>query len=263
MFDGLSDSEQSCIRGALGDELGQTLSQTIVSEDFGEGVETAVIPCLEAETANAVFASVMIVAFQQFVGELSEHEKSCVQEAFSSLDAAAAMASGEDVPDEVGAGLVACVAPYALYVRTLLGLSRSDLSEEEKSCSREVFSGPDVAAILASDEEFPEELIAEMISCVSQPSAEAGPPLSLDEYAAWCSELSQVSENSADEDITSAEVAEALAAAKVVSPPGQLSDWHARYVILLRALEGLLDSETEDDSIFFLAIRPSSPGSRG
>ena len=212
---------------------------------------TSIFSCLEAGTANVVYSSAVIASLEQRgFGELSEQDESCLMEVVSGLDVRSLMASGEDFSDETNTALVDCVL-HVIYTRGFLGLSQDDLSGEEKLCIREVFADPEVAATLASGEDPPDGLFADTIACVSPPTAELGPPLSLDDYAEWCFELSQIRETFADEVITASEIAEVLAAAKAVSPPAQVSDWHARYIILLRALKGILDSKPEDDSIFF------------
>ena len=136
VFDALSDSEQSCIRGALGDELDQTLSQPVMSEDFGDW-EAPIFSCLGAETANGLFVSAITESVEEEFGrELSGEEVSCLRELASDLDVAAMVAAGDDSTglEEFGTKMLSCVPDYLIAI---IGLNPNDLSAEELSCLRE------------------------------------------------------------------------------------------------------------------------------
>ena len=65
-----------------------------------------------------------------------------------------------------------------------------------------------------------------------------------------------MNELAADEDISSTELADTIAATKAVSPPAELLEYHSRIMFLLRAYKGLLNLESDDDSILFSLFIP-------
>ena len=251
LFDAFTDAEQSCIREALGDGFEQVLAQAVVSEDSGTAAwDAAVFPCLEEETARTVLVSSTLAAVTFGQGmELSEGDASCIWEYLSDIDVAGLVDAPEDAPEmaEFQATLFICVPSL---VTVIFGLNPGSLNEEETSCIREL----DLAAWMAAPEDSPEsdDFVSGLISCVSGFSAVSETTVSLDGYAAWCAE-SELSEN---EDITATELADIIAAAKAVSPPAEVLEYHSRVVFMLRAYKGLLDLEAEDDSIFFLLFFP-------
>ena len=55
VFDALTASEQTCISGALGDELESSLRQLVASEEETAKWEASIFSCLAPETARAVY----------------------------------------------------------------------------------------------------------------------------------------------------------------------------------------------------------------
>lgn len=261
VFDTLTVPEQSCIRGALGNELEQALAQVVLSEDLGtsEG-DLAIFLCLEAETAGAVLVAATLTAFTsgQGIGELSEDDVSCIREYLSDVDVAAIMAAPEGSPEgeEFGRQIFTC---FPTLLSAAVGLNPGRLTEEEASCIRKV----DVATIIdASEDSLEGEELAGIIACVSGLPADAGPSLSLDEYAARCSRFAQLAK--LPEDATYgelvAEVTGIYEAMKEVIPPAVALDLHSKLLLATRALKETLGSQPEDDVvdpwIFFAVLLP-------
>ena len=260
VFDTLTVPEQDCIRGALGDELEQTLAQPVLSEESGTPEGEAIFPCLEAETARAVFVAATLAAFTfgQGIGELSEGDVSCIREYLSDVDVAAIMAAPEGSPEgeEFGAQILMC---FPTLLSVAVGLNPGKLSEEEASCIRRL----DVATIIdASEDSLGGEELAGIVACVSGLPADAGPSLSLDEYAARCSRFAQLA--NLPEDATYgelvAEVTGIYDAMKAVIPPAVALDLHSKLLLATRALKETLGSQPEDDVvdpwIFFTVLLP-------
>lgn len=119
LFSAFSDSEQSCIRDALGEErLALGMDSPIYQEGEIEEWQVTMLGCLAQESAAALFYSLLIVPMTQGQGvELSEEDAACIQALLAGADvsALAAGSRSDATPQQAEAffgfffGLAACV----------------------------------------------------------------------------------------------------------------------------------------------------------
>ena len=177
VFDTLSASEQSCIRGALDDALLESaMSMPVMSEGDTEEWEVSIFSCLAPATARAVLLTTTVSAMQEDTQvELSEAEASCLRESVADIDVAAVVAAM--VPDsddpaaaaEFFADFVGCVPDVFLSAMIAgAGVDIEELSEDERTCLRGFLAEIDWAIVIAADEDSAEFVgfAIRLISCV-------------------------------------------------------------------------------------------------
>ncbi len=148
VFDALTASEQTCISGALGDELESSLRQLVASEEETAKWEASIFSCLAPETARAVYLGGVLFALKDGGVDLSESDASCLRELLADEDAAALVADPA-AAIEISYAMLSCV-PALLLDEGI------ELSEDEASCLREAFA--DI------DEDFTDAEFAEALS---------------------------------------------------------------------------------------------------
>ena len=98
VFDTLTASEQTYIRGALGDELDQTLGQPVLAEgDVPTDADVSIFICLDPGVARAVFIAGMISSIEaEEDADLSEAEESYLLDSVAGADWELLLAAAED-----------------------------------------------------------------------------------------------------------------------------------------------------------------------
>ena len=122
LYDTFADSEQSCIRTELGDELESALERPVMSDDETHPWDVAIFGCLTPETAVDVFVAVVTSGIEDDIGELSEEGESCVRDLLAVVNVAEMVAG--TLPDAdsdsnvtlqaFSVGLLACVVKNSL-----------------------------------------------------------------------------------------------------------------------------------------------------
>lgn len=153
VFDALTGSEQSCIRGELGDDLETALETPIMGDDFvAEEREAQIFSCLAPDTARDVFVAGIARGIADDEGvELSEAQMSCLRDGVADTDVAAMIADLQENlsgADEFTPVLVSCLSDIFVSLMIAdMGVNPDELSEEETSCLREVLADADWGAL--------------------------------------------------------------------------------------------------------------------
>ena len=118
LVDALSEPEQACISGELGDELLASVRDTLVLSDTTEPWQVSVVGCLSQETASALF----LASFAVQMPPLPQEAEACLQGLLMNVDVAALVAS--QAPDagpaeqaaamQFSFGLLTCLPPEML-----------------------------------------------------------------------------------------------------------------------------------------------------
>ncbi len=175
VFDTLTASEQTCIRGALGDDLDSSLRQLVVSDDDTAEWEVSIFSCLVPETARAIFLSTFIAVIAEEELSLGEGEKSCLRGLVSDIDVAAMLAASltdadtSDNVDELFAEFLKCVPDMLLASMVEeMGIDLEDLSDDQRTCLRGLLTDADWDALVSGDEDSAAfmDLVAGIFSCV-------------------------------------------------------------------------------------------------
>ena len=115
IFDELSESEQSCIRGELGEEtLESLLEQPNIAESDLQHLDVSMLGCLDEETASTLILT--ILAGQ--MGGLSEESETCLRQLLENSDLARVVAGNQtdaspedlEVALEFGLAFLGCAA---------------------------------------------------------------------------------------------------------------------------------------------------------
>ena len=118
LVDALSEPEQACISGELGDELLASVRDTPVLSDTTEPWQVSVVGCLSQETASALF----LASFAAQMPPLPQEAEACLQGLLMNVDVAALVASqapdagpaAEGAAMQFGFGLLTCLPPEML-----------------------------------------------------------------------------------------------------------------------------------------------------
>ena len=120
LYDTFTDSEQSCIRTELGDELESALERPVMSGDETHPWDGAIFGCLSPETAVDVLVAIVTSAAEDAIGELNEEGETCVRNLLAGTNVAEMMAgtlpdADSNVPFQAFAvGLLACSVKQSL-----------------------------------------------------------------------------------------------------------------------------------------------------
>lgn len=167
ILDGLSASEQSCIRGVLDeaglDEAGleSAMSRRLFSDDFPMAEDIAMFACLAADTANNIFVTSVVAVIESEIGaDVSDSEKACLGDWTADIDLASLiMSMTSESPDDTLAlallgGLAACI-PDVLISLLLAdtGVGFDELDENERTCLRELLADVDWPVLGGSEED--------------------------------------------------------------------------------------------------------------
>ena len=181
VFVALSDSERSCIRDAVDEELLESVLGLPVLESSEVPEERAVVSifsCLAPRTARALFLSLMIAGMEDdedFDMELTDEEMSCLREWVAGIDVGAAVSAlAEEDPAviaELVSGMFSCLPNLLLSMMVSeMGMDGMELSDEEMSCLRDWVVGIDMGALAAGfEDEDPSvlgELVPGLLGCV-------------------------------------------------------------------------------------------------
>ena len=232
ILDRLDASEQSCISEVLDqaglDEAGResAMSRRLFSGDFPMAEDAAMFACLAADTATDVFVTSMIAAMEPELGvEVSNDERACLRDRLTGIDLAALVSEIEVSDDGASAlvllgALVSCI-PDA-FISSLLtdfDMGFDDLSEDEKTCARELLAGLDLDGLASSDGN--EEAAAEAIFALSFGLLDCLP---------------------------------GLAEGEIALPPGQFSPEEATPAAVGTPIEGALDYANDTELYVFDAV---------
>lgn len=153
VFDALTGSEQSCIRGELGNDLETALETPIMGDDFvAEEREAQIFSCLAPDTARDVFVAGIARGIADDEGvELSAAQMSCLRDGVADTDVAAMIADLQENPsgaDEFTPVLVSCLSDIFVSLMIAdMGVNPDELSDEQTSCLREVLADADWGAL--------------------------------------------------------------------------------------------------------------------
>ena len=153
VFDALTGSEQSCIRGELGDDLETALEMPFMGDDFvAQEREIQIFSCLAPDTARDVFVAGIARGIADDEGvELSETQMSCLREGVADTDVAAMMADLQENPsggDEFTPVLVSCLSDIFVSLMIAdMGVDPDEMSDEQMSCLQEVLADADWGAL--------------------------------------------------------------------------------------------------------------------
>ena len=126
IFDQLSESEQSCIRGELGEEtLESLLEQPNIAESDLQHLDVSMLGCLDEETASTLILT--ILAGQ--MGGLSGESETCLRQLLENSDLARVVAGNQadaspedlEVALEFGLAFLGCAAADLLGGNTTPG----------------------------------------------------------------------------------------------------------------------------------------------
>ena len=164
----LDAAEQSCVRGVLDeaglDEAGleSAMGRRLFSGDFPVAEDAAMFACLAAGTANDIFVAYMAAEIESNLGtEVSDAEVACLRDWTADIDLADMVtleggpAADAATATAVSDGLAECL-PDVLIWMLLAGEGvsldelREELSEDEKTCLRELVAEADWAGLAGS-----------------------------------------------------------------------------------------------------------------
>ena len=153
VFDALTGSEQSCIRGELGDNLETTLEMSFMGDGFvAQEREAQIFSCLAPDTARDIFVAGIARGIADDEGvELSEAQLSCLRDGVADTDVAAMIADLQENPsgaDEFTFVLVSCLSDIFVSLMIAdMGVDPDELSNEQMSCLQEVLADADWGAL--------------------------------------------------------------------------------------------------------------------
>ena len=123
VFDAFAGSEQACIRGAVDDELLESvLDMLVLSDDLTDELAASIVSCLAPETAREFLLSAIIASLEAegLNIEVGTNAEACMREFLADIDVAAmANAMTSESGDPVfGDGLLGCIHADALREAT-------------------------------------------------------------------------------------------------------------------------------------------------
>ena len=123
VFDAFAGSEQACIRGAVDDELLESvLDMLVLSDDLTDELAASIVSCLAPETAREFLLSAFIASLETggLTTEVGTNAEACMREFLADIDVAAmASAMTSESGDPVfGDGLLGCIHADALREAT-------------------------------------------------------------------------------------------------------------------------------------------------
>jgi hypothetical protein len=123
VFDAFAGSEQACIRGAVDDELLESvLDMLVLSDDLTDELAASIVSCLAPETAREFLLSAIIASLETegLTAEVGTNAEACMREFLADIDVAAmASAMTSESGDPVfGDGLLGCIHADALREAT-------------------------------------------------------------------------------------------------------------------------------------------------
>ena len=123
VFDAFAGSEQACIRGAVDDELLESvLDMLVLSDDLTDELAASIVSCLAPETAREFLLSAFIAGLETggLTTEVGTNAEACMREFLADIDVAAmASAMTSESGDPVfGDGLLGCIHADALREAT-------------------------------------------------------------------------------------------------------------------------------------------------
>ena len=155
LFDAFTPDEQSCIRDTLGgDFLAAALSERVLAGSASDPWQADLLSCLPGPTAEAVFFAVTVAGVEQNTGPLGADERTCLRALVAGSDVVeVAAASADDAASvDFSAGMLDCLSDVMLrYLIEGSGVAYDDLSEEERSCLRELLIGDDGSGFLTAE----------------------------------------------------------------------------------------------------------------
>ena len=145
VFDTFNASEQSCIKDRLGEDIFElVMKQTAISEDAREQWVAAIFSCSDFDTPRRQFLGGLMADIREGLGgevEVSEDEWECLREWVIGLDEddITVMLTQEDASAAaLHLGAVACVPDQIVELVAIgMGVTASDLSDDERECLRE------------------------------------------------------------------------------------------------------------------------------
>ena len=128
VFDAFAGSEQACIRGAVDDELLESvLDMLVLSDDLTDELAASIVSCLAPETAREFLLSAIIASLEAegLNIEVGTNAEACMREFLADIDVAAmANAMTSESGDPVfGDGLLGCIHADALREATPVTVS--------------------------------------------------------------------------------------------------------------------------------------------
>ena len=128
VFDAFAGSEQACIRGAVDDELLESvLDMLVLSDDLTDELAASIVSCLAPETAREFLLSTIIASLEAegLNIEVGTNAEACMREFLADIDVAAmANAMTSESGDPVfGDGLLGCIHADALREATPVTVS--------------------------------------------------------------------------------------------------------------------------------------------
>ena len=144
LFDQFKGSEQSCIRDGVGDELLESVLDTVIlSEDDEEMSQDTVFECLEPETVKAIWLANLLATSEG----LTEEGEICVRDLVAETDVKAVV--GGDMPGASQEEIAITGEFYGgLFACNLLGMVGDlDAMEGDEACLAELLTNSDMSEI--------------------------------------------------------------------------------------------------------------------
>ena len=161
LFNLVTESEQTCIREALGDDLDEVLDRPWLDDDTASDVQ--ILTCLTTEVVYAVFeanfnfiafiAGVFIAGVAEELGPPTLSETACVRELVTGFEPSTLIAAlgtdDDDVGNELLAGVLRCY-PDILITGFVgdAGLAPGDLTDEERGCLADVIRATEASLLI-------------------------------------------------------------------------------------------------------------------
>ena len=155
VLDSLAEAEQTCIVEALDDELETVMDLAVLSGEGDEEWLAPLLACLDPDTARELYLAIIIAGIEEdMTAGVGPQEEACMRDRLSDEDVPALAADSES-PDaaRLFGEMMGCI-PDVLFSMFMeeMEAETGELSEETRSCLREVVIDLDWSAILGGAE---------------------------------------------------------------------------------------------------------------
>ena len=155
VLDSLAEAEQTCIGEALDDELETVMDLAVLSGEGDEEWLAPLLACLDPDTARELYLAIIIAGVEEdMTAGVGPQEEACMRDRLSDEDVPALAADSES-PDAARffGEMMGCI-PDVLFSMFMeeMEAETGELSEEARSCLREVVIDLDWSAILGGAE---------------------------------------------------------------------------------------------------------------
>ena len=140
LFNLVTESEQTCIREALGDDLNEIMDRPWSEE--ADAYDVQILTCLTTQVLHAVFEAEVTAGFAEELGPPTLSETVCVRELVTGVESSTLIAwveTDDDSGNELSAGLAKCYPDILITeFASDVGLGLEDLADEERGCLADV-----------------------------------------------------------------------------------------------------------------------------